>query len=188
MTEYVMAVTDIWHSMATFESHNSPADNTDAFVGTYPYMDTIDTDTSYVEAVTRTAFGGNFTGYTIPAWTAPGPIIGARLELQGKHGAATNQRVHFQWDGPTAWAHFNADWATHRVPNTWELLTEELLAADDVDAQLPLLAADLATGRVEVIASYDAFPYFLSALRLVIVTAGPNLTGQLLDDRVRFSG
>jgi len=173
VTETVMGFSSTWNSNASFELHSNPADQTNVFVGAWPYLDTVDTDTSYVEFVTRTEFGGGFTGYTVPAWTAPGPIIGARLEMQGKHGAATDQRVHFQWDGPTAWAHINADWASRRVPNTWELLTEQLLEADDVDAQLPLLAADLATGRVEVSASYDGYPSFRPALLFVVIRGAP---------------
>ena len=91
--------------------------------------------------------------------------------MQGKHGWATAKSVHFQWNGPSSY-YYNQDFGTARVPNTWELLTDQLDPVNDEYGNLARLADDLATGRVEVSASYDGYPYFLSALRLVVITAG----------------
>jgi len=165
-----------------------------SWVGAYPYIGSADGDTSYGEF---SASGGQYVEAELPAFTSAG-ITGSRLELQvwndadaipvpslydwfimGGHGVG-------KYDiGAGIFAEDIAApsgvWSTLTIDNPIPLVSlAAMLAALSTDG-LTILSGMVAN-------SFIPFTFRCSFIRFTLIGGEPNLTGQLLDDRVRFWG
>jgi len=169
------------------------------WVGAYPYIDTADLGASYGE-INNTITGdpgGQWVGYVIPAYTAPAGVTGARVDLQINMPTLDSVSHGWQWklvcgDVTAPW-----DWSSHTYPPAvvgWNTIADTYTfdPAYGPDYDIPAMLAALATGNMMLIAhqAQIGVTFQVSQLRLTLIgpDLGPNLSGQLLDDRVRFWG
>ena len=183
MTEYIVPMVDpifwnggIWTGPLT--------DYT--WVGTAPYVDTADTDASYGQ-VDGTSLSQR-VGATLAPWSAPGAVTAVRIEAElWRSTAWTGKWLICDVSGVGFWVD-GTDWTG---PAGWSTITHTFTAGDPTYyGDMALLLSVLAAGDLLILAVCDGSTlYRASMVRLVAIVPEvlPNLTGQLLEDRVRFT-
>jgi hypothetical protein len=192
MTEYVVP-------MGTPEFFHVATPVTGAgytWAGAYPYIDTADLGASYGEINTATTgdAGGQWVGSVLPAYVAPAGIIGARVDLQMNILALDSTFYGPLWrlacdDVGTPWLSGGGHYPSSVVG--WNTIADDVEPFDGQSGvDIPAMLAALASGNMRLYAHQpqDGATWQLSYLRLTLISDdAPNLTGQLLDDRVRFT-
>jgi hypothetical protein len=169
-----------------------------AWTGVYPYIDTADLGASYGEINNFITgdFGGQWVGSVLPAYVAPAGIMGARVDFQINVATLDTYFHGPQWhmscgDVTAPW-----EWGNSMYPSAvvgWNTFADTYTfdPAFGPDNDLPAMLAALATGNMRFYAAQEEIDvtFQISQLRLTLIGGIPlpNLTGQLLDDRVRFT-
>jgi len=187
------------HNPEAFYYYGTPTTGAGrTWVGSAPYIDTADADTSYGEINTLTTGYnvGQWVGYQLLPFVAPAGIIGARIDMQMWFSAVDLAGAAEGWllycDDTAAWFSENSVSSFSATPG-WNTFVDPktFITADGPGFDLPSLLAALATGNLMLMSYTDQanITFRTSQLSLTLTRDdNPNLTGQLLDNRVRFSG
>jgi len=157
-----------------------------AWAGPSPYVDTFDTSTSYGTATPSTGLiygcGAAYTWAPSTAVTALTMLCQVRPHYGTTSGSFSQTRL---WMADAVGGSFWID-SLFTVPdNTWQTLSIDLVVESGATLAtlLSLFAGNVYLGA----ACYDGASVDVSAVQLVATVPGPDLTGALLDDRVRFT-